>query len=459
MQTHSRPLISAVVSLFCALFVMSLLLVKPEPAKAIPGLARKYGLPCSACHEAWPKLNQFGITFRDNGYQLMNDRDSPIWHRPEYIPVTFRMTPNWHREWTNRQEQDVTPGNPLNGLTEAPFAASGFDLSGLDILNFGTLYKNISFGLVASADNTGAFGFESSWVRFDNILGSRWMNFKFGKLELDLPEALSEKRIMTLSNNGGYYQFYHFAAPGSANDFGLGDNQLGIEIVGHSKNSYTRYAFSVLSSNSGTVGLPSNNTYDVYGHISQAFSIPKLGLQRVGAFGINGRRPTFFLTDTGVPIAGSGLYTSPFYRFGVYGTWYAWKFDLTTMYGRGKDNRFIATGTPGNLGFAGLPPGAQSPTWNDGLFELHYTHSPQLIFITRYEMVRMDQATLPTPFNPLTGNVNAFTAAVRYYPIMFSRAGLAWHTEYSNVQQVGVSPVNGLNLNSSSIFTGLDFDF
>ncbi len=34
----------------------------PPPSlrmRAIPAFARKYGMPCSACHEAWPKLNNF----------------------------------------------------------------------------------------------------------------------------------------------------------------------------------------------------------------------------------------------------------------------------------------------------------------------------------------------------------------------------------------------------------------
>ena len=60
---------------------------------AIPAFARKYGLPCSACHTAWPELNNFGQVFRDNGYQLMNDRDSPIWQNPSYFPIAFRITP------------------------------------------------------------------------------------------------------------------------------------------------------------------------------------------------------------------------------------------------------------------------------------------------------------------------------------------------------------------------------
>ena len=59
----------------------------------IPAFARKYGLPCSACHEAWPMLNNFGQTFKDNGYQLGNERDAPIYQEPAYWPIMFRTTP------------------------------------------------------------------------------------------------------------------------------------------------------------------------------------------------------------------------------------------------------------------------------------------------------------------------------------------------------------------------------
>ncbi len=131
----------------------------PAPSlhvRAIPAFARKYGMPCSACHEAWPKLNNFGQTFKDNGYQMMNDRDAPIFQQAAYWPVAFRITPNWHRESVNRT--DIT--NPATTLTtEGQLTTHGFDLSGMDILAAGTLAKNISFLLVPSADNTGAFHF------------------------------------------------------------------------------------------------------------------------------------------------------------------------------------------------------------------------------------------------------------------------------------------------------------
>jgi len=82
------------------LLAMALLALAPR-AYAIPAFGRKYGLRCSSCHEAWPMLNAFGQKFKDNGYQLMNDRDAPIWQNLSYWPVTFRITPNWHRESSN----------------------------------------------------------------------------------------------------------------------------------------------------------------------------------------------------------------------------------------------------------------------------------------------------------------------------------------------------------------------
>ncbi len=109
-------------SLPCLLLLAFVLWGSLRPAAALPAFARKYGLPCSACHEAWPMLNVFGQTFKDNGYQLMNDRDAPIWLNPSYWPVTFRITPNWHREQTNKVAIDTAAGG-----TEQRGRQSGFE--------------------------------------------------------------------------------------------------------------------------------------------------------------------------------------------------------------------------------------------------------------------------------------------------------------------------------------------
>ena len=107
---------------------------------------------------------------------------------------------------------------------------AGFDLSGMDLWSGGTLYKNISFILLPSSDSTAVWHFESAFVRFDNLNGSPWFNFKFGRFELD--NLISEKRLLFLSSNGGFYQIYHFNDPGGINNFGYGDNQIGVELGG-----------------------------------------------------------------------------------------------------------------------------------------------------------------------------------------------------------------------------------
>src|SRR5256885_926482 len=286
--------------------------------KAIPAFARKYGLRCSVCHTVWPELSAFGQRFKDNGYQLGNDRDSPIWQNNAYWPIAMRTTPQLHLESTTHQVTDAAPGGKT--ITQA-----GFDLSGVDFLVLGTLFKNITFGLVPTldADGTtgleaderclepggavgleaderwlepdGTTGLEAAFVRFDNLGNSPWANLKVGKFELD--NLLSEKRFTWLSANGGQLYAYHYLPVGSTNNFGFGDNQIGAEFSGHSLNSYTRYSVSLLTTDDGTPGLPGGKSLDAMFTASRAFAMGSgLGPQRIGVFGYLGHRPTVMET-------------------------------------------------------------------------------------------------------------------------------------------------------------------
>lgn len=417
---------------------------------AIPAFARKYGMPCSSCHEAWPKLSPFGQQFKDNGYQMGNEKDAPIYQNPSYWPVSFRITPHWHRESVDHA--DITNPLPTGVTTEGRLTTHGFDVGGLDILTAGTLAKNISFLLVPAAENDGSFHFEAANVRFSNLLGSSWLNIKAGKFELD--NIISEKRILGLSNNGGFYQMYHFQPVGEDTamfTFGLGDNQFGAELSGHSKNDYTRFSAALLSSNDGTENLPNGHGYDTFVTLSQAFEAGSLGLQRVGAFAYVGRAPTY---TVGGELGTDGLGQKSFYRAGFNGLWYIKKFDVMTQYLHGLDNALLGTATPS---YNPLPAGAHSPTWNAGLIEPHYNLNPQFILIGRYELIRMSRQALDTNAGNL-GDIDAGTVGFRYYPFISSRAGFAFHNEFSVVRQRGVS-TSGRDLTSSSVFLGLDFIF
>jgi hypothetical protein len=471
-----------------ALVVLAMLFADAKPAQAlptgkvmaIPAFARKYGLPCSACHTAWPELNNFGQVFRDNGYQLMNDRDSPIWQNPSYFPIAFRITPNWHRETADHQVIDSIPGcaNGVCSEIAGKVTMSGFDLSGMDLWSAGTLYKNISFLLLPSSDSTAVWHFEGAWVRFDNLKNSPWLNVKFGRFELD--NLISEKRFLFLSNNGGLYQIYHFNVPGSSNNFGYGDNQIGVELAGHSLNSYTRYSVSVLSSNEGGVGFtndvvpggtPASRTYDVNLAFSQAFDAKGLGFERVGAFAYIGQRPTFYQSTGGAgnPAGGTGLVglgNKGFYRVGVAGDLYIHNLEFLPLFMYGHDSEYLGTSTPSN---GTLPSNGQAPSFYGGFLESHYYLNPQNVILGRFEKINVGQQAL-TGGNGNFGNVTAYSVGYRWYPIMFSRAGVALDGEYSRTKSIGIVPESGDGTGgpplfptdgvwSSSIFFGIDFDF
>ena len=441
--------------LIVTLLLSSFVSLTSQPGYAIPAFARKYGLPCSACHIGWPILNNFGLAFKDNGYQLGNEKDSPIYQNPAYFPITFRVTPQWHLENSNKVLVDQTG-------TEQSITTHGFDLSGLDIWTAGTLYKNISFQVLPSMGEGDTFHFESAWVRFDNLLNSPWLNVKVGKFELD--NLMSEKRFLTLSGVGGAWFNYHFLPPGDSNGFGgIGDNQLGVELSGHNQNSYSRYSLAVLSSVDGnpgltTAGAPNTaRTYDAFVNVNQGFAVKGLGVQRIGAYAYVGQSPTFFLTSGGTPVEAKG--NRSFSRVGAYGWWFIKDFDVETFYMHGQDNVYLGNGIAVNDP-NGLPPGAVGPTWNGGFIEGHYSVNPQLIFTGRYELVHMSrQANPDLGATPNLGNVDSWTIGYRWYPIMLSRAGLALHNEYSQAKMGNLAPLTGTDVINRSLMIGFDFDY
>jgi len=496
MQTQSRrcqKLSSLRWILTAALTLLFGILSVSQPADALPAFARKYGLRCSACHESWPMLNYFGQKFKDNGYQLMNDRDAPIWQNPSYWPVTFRITPIWHRVSAGKVLVDTYAGDGTTtptGSAVRRISSSGFDLSGLDFHTGGTIEKNFSFYVLPSSDSTATFHFETVMARLDNLFGSPWLNIKLGKFELD--NLLSEKRILTLTGNGGVYQLYHFIPVGDGNIFGqIGDNQLGAELMGHSANDRTRYSAALLSSSDGNVGLVTGaNSYTGFLTASQAFDLGRLGVDRIGGYAMVGEAATYYFTSGGLPQPGTGIANKSFHREGFVGQFYFGPHvDLQVVTQHGWDNAWFGQGygnavnpnngmlgppQPNNIPGTTLPVGSQAPTWNGVLLEPHYVFTPQLILIGRYETVRMSRQaqgaayaatgssgiTGPEPSN--FGNLSDFTIGFRWNPFMTSRAGFAWHNEYNWLHQVGVGIPLGLgtpNLNTSEYLTGFDFDF
>jgi len=148
----------------------------------------------------------------------------------------------------------------------------------------------------------------------------------------------------------------------------MGDNQLGVEVMGHSYNDRTRYSVALLSSNDGTTQLPyGSESYSTFITGSQAFDAGRLGVQRLGFYVMAGEAPTSWLTNNGVPIPGSGTENKGYSREGFVGQFYFGQhLDLQVVTQHGEDSAWFGQGY-GDLidGVATLnnTPGARASRW------------------------------------------------------------------------------------------------
>lgn len=98
-------------------FALGLLVATPIEGSGIPYFARKYGVNCSQCHLAPPKLNEFGYQFVLRGYRLPEPRDSrstwpfALWNSARAESLPDRNLGEDSEVFVNRVE--VISGGPL----------------------------------------------------------------------------------------------------------------------------------------------------------------------------------------------------------------------------------------------------------------------------------------------------------------------------------------------------------
>jgi hypothetical protein len=468
------------VSLASLTFLLSIPLTAKQ-ALAIPAFARKYNLPCSVCHvPAFPKLNDFGNLFRDRGYQLGGETDLPNNDTLTngYWPVSIRTTVGYQAASLHKVGDGTTATSNL--------ATGDFGFTGLDILAFGTLARDVSFGVVLTP-GLGSAGFgsgssledsdlEAAYIKMDNLLQSDYLlNLKVGKFELDLP--FSEKRSPTLNTP---FVMYHYVAgtpyttslanPGlsgtqtyaNPNDFSIGDNHPGLEVAGFKKtpgDGYFRYSLNALSNsdvNAGNTG--GGRKINFYGHVTQSFG--GYGIvtgQRVGVFGAYGDAPTTpksICASAGVPsgcgaVAGDG---AAFSRAGVDVSVTALnQLNIFGAYMRAKDSQTLFS----SQGIAN----AQAAEWNGGFLEVDYNpiQLPTWLFGYRYDMVQNTQQGDST-FSKSFNDVSSHTLLARYNFNISARVDTTFHVEYNYFTTKKTNPTGGDQTGQTTL-VAFDFAF
>lgn len=397
-------------------------------AEAIPAFARKHNLKCSACHDAFPKLNDFGLEYRDNGYQMGTGKDEPILYPPAYWPVSLRVKTGFEDVWKSRQSTD---------RGRRTVETRNFKVPDVILLGAGTLARDLSFFVDVEFEKVTQIKEEFASVRFSNILASPLLNLKFGLIELDTvtpkPRRLTEKRhelFLNFSPNGRIDKAVAF-----------GTEQLGVELMGHTDfgQRYALYAINGTDSRAEDNKLP-----DFYGRVSQAFETP-IGRQKLGVFGYSGNTPTRFLTSGGKTIDGTGRENRSFFRVGPDLDLRWGPLNLLAAYMHGEDDKDLIT------------KGTRDAVLDGALVELNYIPFISFALVGRWEIINHSQQGNPAAPGR-QGDIERFTVGARYYPVDFSRSGTVLKAEFSS----GRTRKTASNLTDrveDTVFVGVEFVF
>lgn len=467
------------------LFVFSIAIgaLIPQEAQAIPAFARKYNVACNTCHvPSFPKLNDFGNRFRDQGYQMGTDNDLPTHEGISmgYWPVSFRTTVGYQNDKLNENKNKME--------------SSGIGFTGLDILSFGVLTRDVTFGIVYTPGLAGA-GFytgttftqtnlESAFVRLDNLerfivggSGNYLVNLKVGRFELDSP--FSEKRSPSLNTP---FSMYHYMAGtpytvhqasgatnayGNPNTFIFGNNQNAVSLEGLKDTPLDgtfRYSLAAVSNDSVTGPLQGGtgtggHDFSFFGHVTQ--SIGGYGFvtgHRLGLFGVSGNAPT--QASTLCPgCLGVGGRTRSFDRIGVdASTTFNSEWNLFGAWMHARDSRGMFDNNPANLS-------PQEARWNGAFVELDWTPAKffglkDMLFLYRFDLIRNEQQGNgdPVMFPRNYNDVNSSTWMARYNFHYSARTDIALHLEY-NMTDVKKVALNGGDQQERTSMVGFDLAF
>ena len=423
-----------------SLSVLTLLLFLPRPAAAVPAFARKYGVRCTVCHEAWPVLNDFGRAFRDNGYRMNLGKDEPSVTDPAYWPVYAVAEPHFGFDLVKSH----------GGAGDTTLQKNGQFQTGLAVLGaIGTLGDHASYLVIpVAAVNGVTLGFPNAAFRFNDLFDSSWLNVRLGNSEPDLPVS----RIRDLDLTGLGLGAYSYHSPGSVSAYDMGGDQLGLEFMGHDRGSRTRYSVSVFNVTGSPEKDTTFSTPGVYGHVTHKFTLndgPLTGIE-IGGFASYATWPAGFPAPAGGASGAVGLTdrkASTKYGGEVHGGFGPDALPVHAIFTwlQGRDNQGL------------VPGGVRDGVFNGGFLEVIANPRLPLVVFGRFDFVRnQDQAvpTRPSDFNDQT----AYSIGVKHTFEYTTRAEYALVVNYSLSQMKQGAP-DGSDLTHHSLWSGIMIAF
>jgi len=384
-----------------------ILLTCALPLQAIPVFARKYGFSCTMCHSAFPRLNDFGVRYRENAYQLpgMENQEKNVLQTQ--APFAARTTVGYNYD-------RIRGGSGTETVNQ-------FQVDGLDILSGGLFKENLGYFMVYLPEIKGSRGVAAQTGTMEvanavfSKLGSNWLNLRVGRFE-PAADAFSVKRRLSVAP----YAVYDFTFPSGV---ALSDNQTGIEAYGYGASGFKYAAGWVNGSDTNESG---DSPADFYVRAAKVFGQGEgqTAGHMVGLTGYFGRaRPAMTLPTTS---------RQSFHRIGADASLNFRQWNLSLQYLAGKDN-------------AALWGAASDVDFNGGFAEVSYMPAFDLVCFARYDTVNPDDVSGMK-------DLRRWTLGGRYY----FYENIALHMEYSDGRQNNVA---GPDITERFFTTRLDLAF
>jgi hypothetical protein len=358
----------------------------PGESRAIPAFARKYGFNCTMCHSAFPRLNDFGSRYRENGYRLpgRENEERTVLEGP--APFALRTTAGYDSD----KFESVADAEDV----------SQFRLESLDLLSGGLLGSKIGYFLVYPPQISGSRGvvaqdgtLEMASAVFARIGGSSWLNVRAGRFE-PAYVAFSAKRQLSVTP----YEIYERTFTGG---IPLSETQTGVEVFGLGGKGL-HYAAGILDGAGSN--FADDSPSDFYARVSMVFGAGEgqTAGTRIGLFGYQGKARY-------VPETGSAGTRQSYTRYGLDASLNFGTFNVAIQYLGEKDDRTFWPGATGD------------PSSSGGFVEASFEPRTDLVCFARYDRVSPPDAAD-------VDSLSRYTVGARYY---FENQ-IALHAEYSN---------------------------
>ncbi|HTM57286.1 MAG TPA: hypothetical protein VL123_02600 [Candidatus Udaeobacter sp.] len=173
--------------LMVALVALAIAWFMPRESQTLPLFARKYKMECVQCHIAFPRLNKFGMEFRQRGYRLEGADGTSPWEEDAF-PLS--LIGNVGFDYTSTNAADSTG-------VRTTFATSRFRQNAVEFHSAGTLAKRVSFRFDnAFTSDAGFLQSGQAWAQFDDLARAGGLNLKAGVFDAEIP-YIASSRITT----------------------------------------------------------------------------------------------------------------------------------------------------------------------------------------------------------------------------------------------------------------------